>query len=82
MEDAFAEYRDDVFKYTVSLHITSSQDASDEVIGRSTGDRSSTGSSSCCAGGAEVSRGKDKEEVAAAGTGGGANMSLLRTTRT
>ena len=76
------EYRDDVSKCTVSLHNMSSQDASDEAIGRLIGDRSSTGSSSCCAGGAEVSRGKAKEEVAEAGTGGDANMSLLRTTRT
>ena len=52
------EYRDDVSKYTVSLNNTSSQDTSDEAIGRSRGDRSSTGSSSYGAGGAEVSRGK------------------------
>ena len=57
VEDESVEYRDDVSKYTVSLNNTSSQDNSDEAIGRSTGDRSSTGSSSYGAGGAEVSRG-------------------------
>ena len=61
VEDESVEYRDDVSKYTVSLNNTSSQDTSDEAIGRSTGDRSS------------------KEEVVEAGTGGDANMSLLRT---
>ena len=51
------EDRDDVSKYTASLYNTSSQDASDEATWRSTGD-DSTGSSSYCAGGAEVSRGR------------------------
>ena len=62
------EYRDDVSKYTASLNNTSSQDTSDEAIGRSTGDCSSTGSSSFCAGGAEVIRGRRKRRG-----GGGRN---------
>ena len=57
MNDTSLEYRDDVSKYTVSLNNTSSQDTSDEAIGRSTGD-DSTGSNSYCAEGAEVSRGR------------------------
>ena len=53
VEDASLEYRDDVSKCTVSLTNTSSQDASDEAIGRSTGN-DSTGSSSYCAGGTDT----------------------------